>query len=33
VVLDALFGSADDLALDIGRELMAARRVPTLIEL
>ncbi len=33
MVLDGIFGSADDLALDIGRQLLATRRVPTLIEL
>jgi hypothetical protein len=31
--LEGLFGSADDIALDLGRQLLAARRVPTLIEL
>jgi len=33
MVLDGLLGSADDLAVDVGRQLLAARRVPTLIEL
>jgi hypothetical protein len=33
MALDGLFGSADDIAVDIGRQLLAARRVPTLIEL
>jgi alkylation response protein AidB-like acyl-CoA dehydrogenase len=33
VVLDGLFGSADDLALDIGRRLLASGKVPKLIEL
>jgi hypothetical protein len=33
MVLEGLFGSADDLVLDLGRGLLAARRVPTLIEL
>ena len=33
VVLDGLFGSADDIALDIGRSLLRTRAVPTLIEL
>jgi hypothetical protein len=33
MVLDGLFGSADDLALEIGRTLLATRRVPKLIEL
>ncbi len=33
MLLDGLLGSADDVAVDIGRELVAARRVPTLIEL
>jgi Acyl-CoA dehydrogenase, C-terminal domain len=31
--LEGLFGSADDIALDLGRQLLAARKVPTLIEL
>jgi alkylation response protein AidB-like acyl-CoA dehydrogenase len=33
MLLEGLFGSADDIALDLGRQLVAARRVPTLIEL
>jgi alkylation response protein AidB-like acyl-CoA dehydrogenase len=33
MVLDGLLGSADEIALDLGRQLLAARRVPTLIEL
>jgi alkylation response protein AidB-like acyl-CoA dehydrogenase len=33
MVLDGLFGSADEIALDLGRQVLAARRVPTLIEL
>lgn len=33
MLLDGLLGSADDITLDIGRELLATRRVPTLIEL
>jgi Acyl-CoA dehydrogenase, C-terminal domain len=33
MVLEGLFGSADEIALDLGRQLLAARRVPTLIEL
>jgi hypothetical protein len=33
MLLGGLFGSADDIALDLGRQLLAARRVPTLIEL
>jgi hypothetical protein len=28
-----IFGSADDLALDVGHQLLAARRVPALVEL
>jgi hypothetical protein len=32
-VLEGLFGSADAIALDVGRRLLAGRRVPTLIEL
>jgi len=31
--LEGLFGSADELVLDVGRRLLATRRVPTLIEL
>ncbi len=33
MLLDGLFGSADDITVDIGRHLLAQRRVPTLIEL
>ena len=33
IVLDGLFGSADDIALDIGRAVLRARNVATLIEL
>jgi hypothetical protein len=33
MALEGLFGSADEIALDVGRRLLAARRVPTLIEL
>jgi hypothetical protein len=33
MVLDGLLGSADDITVDVGRQLLAARRVPTLIEL
>src|SRR5262249_6564681 len=33
MLLDGLFGNADDLALAIGRTLLEARDVPTLIEL
>jgi alkylation response protein AidB-like acyl-CoA dehydrogenase len=33
MVLDGLFGSADDIVLDVGRQLLARRRVPTLVEL
>jgi hypothetical protein len=33
LALDGLFGSADEIVLDVGRQLLAARRVPTLIEL
>ena len=33
MLLDGLFGSADEIAIDIGRQLFVARRVPTLIEL
>jgi len=32
-VLEGLFGSADEIAVDVGRRLLATRRVPTLIEL
>jgi alkylation response protein AidB-like acyl-CoA dehydrogenase len=33
IALEGLLGSADEIALDVGRRLLAARRVPTLIEL
>jgi alkylation response protein AidB-like acyl-CoA dehydrogenase len=33
IVLEGLFGSADEIALAVGRQLLAARHVPTLIEL
>ena len=33
MLLDGLFGSADAIAIDVGRQLLAARHVPTLIEL
>jgi hypothetical protein len=33
MVLEGLFGTADDIALDLGRQLLAERRVPTLIDL
>lgn len=33
LVLEGLFGSADAIVLDVGRRLLAERRVPTLIEL
>jgi hypothetical protein len=33
LALEGLFGSADAITLDVGRRLLAARRVPTLIEL
>jgi hypothetical protein len=33
MVLEGLFGSADDITLDLGRQLLAARTVPNLIEL
>jgi len=33
MLLEGLFGSADDIALDLGRQLLAARTVPNLIEL
>jgi hypothetical protein len=33
IVLDGLFGSADDIALDLGRTLLRTRTVPTLIDL
>src|SRR5262249_37024986 len=33
LLIDGLFGNADDLALAIGRELLRTRSVPTLVEL
>jgi hypothetical protein len=33
MLLEGIFGSADAIAIDIGRQLLATRRVPTLIEL
>jgi alkylation response protein AidB-like acyl-CoA dehydrogenase len=33
MALEGLFGSSDEIVLDVGRQLLAARRVPTLIEL
>jgi hypothetical protein len=33
MLLEGLFGSADGIAVDLGRQLLASRRVPTLIEL
>src|SRR5262245_8052860 len=33
LALEGIFGSADEIVLDVGRQLLAARRVPTLIEL
>jgi hypothetical protein len=33
LALEGLFGAADEIALELGRQLLAARRVPTLIEL
>jgi len=33
MLLDGLFGTADDVALDLGRQLLTTRTVPTLIEL
>jgi len=33
LALEGLFGSADEIVLDLGRRLLAARSVPTLIEL
>ena len=33
IALEGLFGSADAIVLDVGRRLLAERRVPTLIEL
>lgn len=33
MLLDGLLGSADEIAIDVGRGLIATRRVPTLVEL
>ena len=33
LLLEGLFGSADDIVLALGRQLLASRRVPNLIEL
>lgn len=33
IALEGLFGTADDIALDVGRQLVTTRRVPTLVEL
>lgn len=33
LALEGLFGSADEIVLDVGRQLLTERRVPTLIEL
>ncbi len=33
MALEGLFGSADEIVVDVGRRLLAERRVPTLIEL
>jgi len=33
IALEGIFGSADAIVLDVGRRLLAERRVPTLIEL
>ena len=33
IALEGLFGSADEIVVDLGRQLVATRRVPTLIEL
>jgi hypothetical protein len=33
IALEGLLGSAEEIVLDVGRQLLAARRVPTLIEL
>ncbi|MGO9872784.1 MAG: acyl-CoA dehydrogenase family protein, partial [Acidimicrobiia bacterium] len=33
MLLEGFFGAADAIVLDVGRQLLAARRVPTLIEL
>jgi hypothetical protein len=33
LALEGIFGSADEIVLQVGRQLLAARRVPTLVEL
>lgn len=33
MVLEGILGTADDIALDVGRQLLAQRRVPSLVEL
>jgi alkylation response protein AidB-like acyl-CoA dehydrogenase len=33
IALEGIFGSADEITMDLGRQLLAGRRVPTLIEL
>ena len=33
MALEGLFGSADEIVLDVGKRLLATRSVPTLIEL
>jgi alkylation response protein AidB-like acyl-CoA dehydrogenase len=33
MVLEGVFGSADEIAVDLGRGILAARHVPTLIDL
>jgi hypothetical protein len=33
MLLEGIFGSADDIVVDLGRRLLASRRVPTLIDL
>ena len=33
MALEGLFGSADEIVLDVGRALLAGRHVPTLLEL
>ena len=33
MALEGLFGSADEIVVELGRQLLATRRVPTLIEL
>jgi alkylation response protein AidB-like acyl-CoA dehydrogenase len=33
MALEGLFGTADEIVVELGRQLLAARRVPTLIEL